>query len=469
MNNRLLVISIFIASALCSLVSYLVPIDPDFFSFYYIGQGVAKGMHMYRDFPESKGPFHFLFFAVLAGIFKNRYDLALVTGGTIVDTVSLYYLFKILRKRYLLEFSTSRVVNMMMIVFVVVVYKSFAVGGLYAETLAMMFFLVSFWHGSHKRLILSGIFFGLSVMTRITFVYFIIFFLIDTYLNRKRVIDPIWFLVGMGGLCLAVLIPFVVDGSLPDLINIMILTSLQYSKTTGSFMAKSIIYESIMHIRIPISILIVIITLIFTIRSDQPIRRYWRDIILVSFCSWMATFPGAVFYGHHFVQFLLALFMCLSLTYAQKNRRTYTLAAAALLFFWSFVHYTSSIKGGHNIARRLLHTHPVIREISGKKYLQVVSYYPQYYAIYQKRSPDKYYQPFLLSKDYIGDNSRYVAEHQKIAEGKMNDTVFLFVRIQDSEAWFNTEYRAMYSELFQLKRVNSYKDGDIELDIYLTQ
>src|SRR3989344_3272691 len=92
-KEKHLFLVIIITSFLVSLSFLWGNIDPDFFSFYYIGRGVAQGKDMYVDFADNKGPVLYFFFSVLYLFFKNNYKLALIVTSTILDTFFSFFFY----------------------------------------------------------------------------------------------------------------------------------------------------------------------------------------------------------------------------------------------------------------------------------------------------------------------------------------------------------------------------------------
>lgn len=78
--SKKLILIILCLSLPFSLLLFNGKIDPDFFSYYYIGRGMNLGMDMFKDFADNKGPIQYLFYALLYKIFNNNYRLALFFG-----------------------------------------------------------------------------------------------------------------------------------------------------------------------------------------------------------------------------------------------------------------------------------------------------------------------------------------------------------------------------------------------------
>jgi hypothetical protein len=66
-------------------------INRDYFTFYYVGKGVAHGMDMYGDFADNKGPITYLVFTIIYFLFSDNYLLGLVLSSTFIDAMAVYF------------------------------------------------------------------------------------------------------------------------------------------------------------------------------------------------------------------------------------------------------------------------------------------------------------------------------------------------------------------------------------------
>ncbi len=180
---------IFIFGFVISLFVFLGKIDQDFFAFYYIGRGITEGLNLYRDIAENKGPVLYWFFAFLFKIFKANYSGALFFSNWLLDTVSIFLITKLLSKWIKYDFTPRTFRKVLLLLFIVLYYKSFSIGmvmaGTYSENIALLLLVVSLLFYENKKNLISGIFFGLAVFCRQTVFFFSLFYLYRLIAEKK--------------------------------------------------------------------------------------------------------------------------------------------------------------------------------------------------------------------------------------------------------------------------------------------
>lgn len=168
----------FIVSAIISLLFYWGRIDSDFFAFLYVGQGILDGNDMYRDFADNKGPVLYLFFAFLRLIFGNHYAAMLFVGSAILDAATIVLVFAIIKRVWGVAIPMTRApIIIAFATLSVAWYKSFFLGyfpgGIYSESIAIPLLLGSVLMVSNNKPLKGGILFSLSVLTRLSMIFFL--------------------------------------------------------------------------------------------------------------------------------------------------------------------------------------------------------------------------------------------------------------------------------------------------------
>lgn len=471
MSNKFLFLTLLLGSFLISNLFWFGPIDQDYFSYYYVGQGTYEGYKTYGDFADNKGPVLYAFFAILALVFNQNYDWALITGSTFLDAFSVFIIFKILERDFKLKWFRYKILNLLTIIFCLALYKSFgmgySMGGLYSENLGMLLLVLGYWVLGSKRYISSGIFFSLSILTRLSFLAFAPLFLVEFIFNKKDRKKLFHFI--LGGL-IPLAISFIYFFSKNDFAGFF---STNFNQNTGylSFgktLPMSILFTSIIETRIFLIFIICIAVLILTALSKKELKE---KAILVSLFigSTVSAFAGGVadiFYYHHFFQFNFMALVTISLIISLKTKRDFFIPLLSILAFFILVNYYFFIISGRQNPQTLLIPHPKINEVSEKKYLMVVPHYPMYYFIYNKKSPDRYFQYFLLSDYFYKDTSKNINKHLEIKNKNLSDTAFLFVEKNVLDKNSVQEYKNNFGKEFNLKKVNTYHDLGATIEIY---
>lgn len=314
-NKVLFLIVTFLSFAIAGLL-LIGSIDPDFFSYYYVGRGIIDEQDMFRDFANNKGPVLYLFFALLYFLFGNNYSLALFVGNGMLDAISIYYLFRLLSTYYGLQIKKLTISNVILILFSVLLYKSFSItyfmGGVYAEQLGMMFLILSLWKYEQKNHFISGLFFALSILTRASFLFFIIIFPILSLVRRHKYSSLVFFGKGIAICIVPTALFFIITGSMYDFIYNNIIFNLHYAGATSDKRLFSLLNVSLLETRIILVFLYVtFFVLIGTFFSREKNKSLLIATIYIS--SILVTNPGGIFYSHHFLQFMIITFIIFAL------------------------------------------------------------------------------------------------------------------------------------------------------------
>lgn len=455
-NRILFLIILFLSFAVAGLL-LIGNIDPDFFSYYYVGRGIIDGKDMFRDFANNKGPVLYLFFALLYFLFGNNYNLALVVGNGLLDAISIYYLFRLLVYSYGLQIKGLTISNAILILFSVLLYKSFSIssfmGGVYSEQLGMMFLILSLWKYEQKNYVISGLFFALSILTRSSFLFFIIIFPIISLIRKHKSTSLIFFGRGVAICIVPIVLLFILNGSMRDFIYNNTIFNVQYSHATSDIRLFSLINVSLVETRI-ILIFLYVTFFVFTSIFFSKDKKKSLLIATIYISSLVATNPGGIFYPHHFVQFMIITFIAL---FQKRVRSTIPILVIVMLFVvLSYVIY--AVMPRHSFT-------PSIPEVSQAEYLMVISYYPKFYFIFNKEAPDRYYQSFFLLDFFNKSPAEDVKRHKALNNDKLKKTLFMMVEFRESDKLANVNYLKKFSRDFHLtkKKVYQYENGKIEL------
>lgn len=458
-SNKILFLIILVLSFAVAGFLLIGNIDPDFFSYYYVGRGIINGQDMFRDFANNKGPVLYYFFALLYFLFGNKYNLALLAGNGVLDAVSIYYLFRLLIHSYGLQIKKLTISNAVLILFSVLLYKSFSInsftGGVYSEQLGMMFLILSLWKYEQKNHFISGLLFALSVLTRSSFLFFIIIFPIISLIRKNKRSSLIAFGKGIAICIVPIALLFIITGSMHDLIYNNIIFNLQYANATSDKRLFSLINVSFLETRI-ILIFLYVTFFVFIGTFFSKDRNKSLLIATMYISSVLATNPGGIFYPHHFLQFMIITFIAFAL-FRKKVLNTFPIFVIVMLFVvGSYVIYAAIPKQSFM---------PSIPEASQAEYLMVVPYYPKFYFTLEKEAPDRYYQPFFLLDFFNKNSTEDIKRHKALNKNKLKNTLFMMVNFSETDKQMTAEYLQKFGRAFQLNKQNvyEYENGKIEL------
>lgn len=469
MSNKSPFLLILLGSFLISSILWFGIIDQDFFHFYYMGHGIANGQGMFTDFIDNKGPVFYTFFTLFYLVFKENYSIGLVLTSTFIDAFSLSLIFKILTRDWGFKWFKKQIINILVVVFCLLLFKSFSigtyVGGFYSENLGMLLLLLSIWFLGKRNSLISGILFSLCVLTKLTFLFFAPYLLIELYFKFK---NPKQFL----GFFLGGLMPFGIftiwfwaTNQLNDFIYNVFILNLNYAKTPVFSQIRLILLRSVFEFRIFITVVFsLLIILLEFFSKEQKSKKIILLTLLIS--TLLATFVGKTFFFHHFLQYTLIAFI--SLTFF-TNLSKFKVVFTPLLFFlalslvFNFFFYLELSK---NSIFLLNYTPPDITEVNNKNYMVVMPYYPIYYIKYKKTSPDRYFSYFFLSKYRYNNSQIEIEKHKKLDKNKLAATIFLFVKRNEGDRILINEYKENFGNEFRLTKVGVYKDSESIIEVY---
>jgi len=438
-------------------------IDQDFFSFYYIGRGVANGAGMYQDFADNKGPVLYIFFATLYKIFGKNYLTALIFSSTLIDGLSLFAFYLFLKKNFNVSLPKNILLQLFFIIFTVAFYKSFSIGsfmgGFYAETLGVMFIVSSILFLVYKRYFISGVAFSLAFLCRLTLFFWIIY-LFYLFLSQKPTVKK--FLYVMCGFFVPIaffLAFFLIRGSLQSMLANVFFFNLSYA-TSVKFLffmqIKSVIF---FETRIIVSLIFSLIILLLMFKNFD---KKTVEFGYMFFSGVLASFVGGLFYFHHYVQFSL-IFLFLIFHFNRKYDRKLGaffifLTSILLIINYSLFFKTSKLFSNSDVE---------YIESLDNEYIQVVSYYPELYIRSGKYSFDRYYQVFQLSSFYNTNSSMFLFDHLNSMENYSDKIAFVFVEINDFDIRISDEYRKFMEEnKYYLEDVFQKSDAKKTISIY---
>ena len=469
MSNKNLFLLLLLSNFIASLFLLFSVIDQDFYAYLYFGKGVANGLGIYKDFADNKGPFYYVFFAIFYLLFKNNYTLGLVLTSTFIDALCVFLMFKIVQRDWSFIWFKKDLINIILVVFCMLLYKSFSIGSIvgsfYSENLGMLLLLLSIWYLGKKYSIISGVLFSLSVLTRQTYLFFAPYLLIQMFFKYKNPKQFMGFFLG-GLIPLGIFtVWFWLNKELKDFFYNVFTFNLNYAKATKNSHNISILFRISFETRILITIFISLLyTLLELLSNDKQSKKLTLITLLIS--SILATFMGGIFYTHHFIQFSLIAFIAItSLVYFPKLKQTFLLLLFLLLLFLIFNFYFY-FEQGRNSSNHLNPSTTNITEINDKKYMVVMPYYPVFYINYNKTAPDKYCSYLFLSSYKNINNKSEIKRHQNLDKNKLSDTVFIFVTGNDGDKKLIKEYKNNFTNKFKLVKLNEYYSNNTQIEIY---
>lgn len=469
MSNKNLFLFLLLGSFLISNLFWFGTIDQDFFSHYYVGKGFSQGQEIFSDFAGNKGPVQYIFFAILYSIFKDNFGFALIFGSTIIDSISLFIIFKIIQRDWAFKWFRNRYINFTFLGICLLIYKSFSIGtimgGLYSENLGMLWLVLSLWYLGKKKSFLSGILFSLSVLTRLTYLFFVPFLILEFFLKNKGVKKlPGFFIGGLTPLVIFI-VWFTLNGEIYDFFYNTFELNLSYAKTVRQSHLHTIFSVISAEPRILFIMILIAAVLFLSIFSKNKLQKKLA-LIMLFISSFLATFVGGNFYYHHFFQFNLVSLITIS---SLKNFPNLKVSFAPILFLIISsvaLNYFFYVQSPEAEISHLKHAPPKIKEVEKSQNLLVVPYYPIYYILYDKKSPDKYYSYFFLSSSFNQNNKAHIEKHKLIKKDRLDQTAFLFVTRSGYDKKIIDEYKKNFAKEFNLGKTNEYLDGNARIEIY---
>ncbi len=451
-------------SFLFSLGFVLGRVDQDYFSFYYVGKGVAEGGMMYGDFVDNKGPVLYWFFAFLHLVFSGNYLVALVAASTLVDAAAIIFLLLFAKDRFKLVLPARFLESFILSLFLVSFYKSFSLGmfmgGFYAESLGVMWVSACFYALGKKKFFVAGVLFCLAVLSRQTLVFWGIWFVYELlrvrgslYKNAMRASTGA--LLALAAIALALFI----KGDLWEFWRAITGLSLAYvGHVTGHYwlQLKAVVMTEA-RIAASLVFFVVMTVLLYIQKGAKETQGF-----LVAFVSGLlASFVGGLFYFHHFMQFtpaFLTVFLCVFSLEIKFAR--FIMACMALFLLSNYLYFFSSTRQFTTADAEF-----VCQAANGRN-IQVVPYYPELYATTGLTSPDRYYQSFRLSSFYNRDPEPHWDEHIRLLEPKIKNTSFVVVEANAFDSEIAGEYLQRLKSAFSLELASRVSRGAQTISIY---
>jgi len=447
-------------------------IDQDFFSMYYVGRGVAAGQNVFRDFSDNKGPLVYWFFAGLFKIFGYNYTTSVFWGLVVLDAIGIFLWLEVVSK-WVEQITGSWGRSWGGEIIVACLYKSLNVGqlmgGIYAETLGMVFLALAWWSWQKEKWLVSGAFFGMAVLSRQTLVVWGMVFgwwWIKKVINQQEIIK---FGMGLCGLVLAFIIHILATNSFMDVWHNLVAYNLSYASAVGSmgwnFKLDNLFKLLFSEPRLWVMILM-LVPGILSIGMSGKLSREGKlrgGIIVLS--GLVATFWGGVVYFHHFLQLIpvAALIISLGLKWGYRWLPWYLLVLLIAVVF-------GFQKTNGNDRREI-----GWRKITGsleilareKRYLMVVSYHPQLYFDVKKIAPDRNYHTFFLSRTYNPSDDYYREGHMKLKADRerMQQTLWVAI-VRGSPNDIVRDYFKEYRDEFGLVEIQSFQVGEDVVSLY---
>ncbi len=455
------------SSFLLSLLFLVGRIDQDYFSFYYIGRGVADGADMFRDYADNKGPVLYLFFTALYKLFGNYYLTALIFASTLVDSLALIGAFLFFKKRFNISLSKGFLPKFLIVFFAVLFYKSFSIGsfmgGFYAETLGLMFVVFSLYFLEARKYFLSGLLFCLAFLCRLTLLFWLIYFLYILLKQKFAFSKLVNFAVGFCMPLVIVLIWYWLNENLIYFFGNMININFSYASAVKSFYFRQLAAVVTIEMRIFVSVVASLIIFILLFNKKD---KYIFEFGAMGISGILASFVGGLFYFHHFIQFSL-VFLFLLLYYIKKYSRKLGVFLIFLVSILLIVNYALFVNTPQLFSRSDIDE---ISKFFNKEYIQVVTYYPELYVRSDNHSFDRYYQIFHISSFYNVNSKNLMLEHIENVKYYGDKTAFVFVEQNQFDADILGEYKQFLEDEggLELKQVFHKKDPQKTITIYET-
>jgi len=468
-----LIISL-VASFLVSLLFLRGKIDQDFFSFYYIGKGVANGMNMFRDFADNKGPVFYIFFTLLNLIFKDGYLKALIFSSTLLDAISVFLMLELSFSWFKVKPPRSLIKSTLLISFLVLIQKSFSIGinrgGVYSETLSFFLLMIALYLQEKTKDFFSGVIFCLSIFSRPTFVLLLPIMLLRPLFKKVGHPPILSFFNGFMFAFLAALFCLKLSGSLNYFIENVILFNLNYAEVYKSVRWLSFITTAILETRILIFIL-GSAALILTIYKDKKLKRRENWFLAILFFLSLASFVGvAVFDFHHAINF--SLFLTLSCILAYKySPRVLRGVVYSLFLIFSLIGYAGFLLSP------IIRNRDIAQVVAGrlsqipieKRYIQIIPHYPEVYLYLNKNSPDRYFQVFFLSKYHNTESLVHKLRHQNMPNSTVRETLFVLINVKSYDKGLTDEYLQNFAKPFKLRLIDVYSEKGVGMETYVSE
>lgn len=460
-------------SIVLSCVFLVARVDHDFFSYYYVGRNVFGGGAMYQDAYANKGPVLYWFFALLYGIFGNRYDLALIIGGGFLDGITIWLGWRLLRIWWD-ENANQKFGGRVIIALALtsLIYKGLVIGmfggGIYSENLAMFWLTISLLAWEKKKPFVSGGSFVMAILTRQT-----MFFFLPIFWIRREAHRGLWrWIGGMVVIGIGVASVLMQKQSLGGVMKYAVLWNVSYA----SSVSQSYIYNLWFRLSsepLVLTLTGLILVLAGGLLADRKIPKGKRRLVgWLGVSSVLATWAGGYFFGHHFLQmmlfwgYLMGYFPVIRIGKGAVKVALWGVLLGLILSYGYIWVYRKD--GLVNFVNGLGYLPPEFGNVRSAKYLTVVPYWAKLYFDYQKHAPDRYFDQYLLLDFFNSDQSQIEGEeHLSLASGVLRQTAFLMIVTNDTDRRLVEEYKSRYGEKFGLMKTREYRQQNLLIEEYI--
>ncbi|MFC1649886.1 hypothetical protein ACFL2C_04220 [Patescibacteria group bacterium] len=446
-------------------------LDKDFYSYMYVGRGVAIGKDMYVDFADNKGPILYLAYSAIYTLFKNSLEHGLVFALGLIDALALFFWTEAIFS----QIKISKKKDVVLSVLILFIYKTFNIGMLisavYAETLGIMFVGLAIYSWLKKRSLLSGFAFSLAVFSRQSLVVWILFWILDIYKSKKLTAKHVMFGVGASMPMVVFLVYYFSTGGLEYVFNNTVLYNLNYASGFGIFGDQSSwIINAIILLSKETRILILLATIVlvtaFTTKNKSIDKKVKRDYYVLLFISFLSL-SGGTLYFHHFSQ-TLPVIVFVGLFAAVSSKKHVYGPFILVLFLFTLVNYFSYIYVGKAYKERdTAFKNTITENTKHKDNLLLIFYYPKLYFEMNKYSPDRNYHTFLISRSYNPKNDFHRDLHREALDSDdLSKTAFVVYKDRSESSVLADDYLSEFGEDFHLKLQNTVSIGPNTLEFY---
>jgi len=444
-------------------------VDQDFFSYYYIGQGILEGRAMYSDFFENKGPVSYGFFALLAAIFGDNYGWALVAASTVVDAAAVFFGLLAMKEWYgAKESGWWGKRPWLEAAAVTIIYKSLSIGvlmgGVYTQSIAMALLAASWWLMEKRRFGWSGVLISCSVMARQTMVFFLVPSLVRLIVKKAGPEAVVRWMAGGAG---AVMIILAVVGGMEgpeSMFENMVTLSTSYSRSVSPDWLKNVMTKAVYEVRLIYMFILVVVGTVYVWSRESRQEKWWFGSVVGA--SLMSTYVGGIFYFHHFVQMAPAV----AASYFFRPRT----GTGKIVYRWVITIILVAVASGYgaylwmgktNLPYTLNYRLPKIKEMDGKKYLVAVGF-PRLYIDYKMQSPDRYFFPNWIVFIEGEMREKHQKQHFSMDRDRVRQTAFISIKSTIFPKEVSDVYMAKAVSAFDLERKNIYEYGGVQFEVW---
>jgi hypothetical protein len=442
--------------------------DHDFFSQYYVGRGVAEGARMYGDFSDNKGPVLYLFFAGLSFVFGESINWALIGGNLLLWLISILGLVELARY-WQGKGNISKIGEMVFLSAMGLYLGATSCGGIYAENVGMAFLIWSLIFVSRRLYFWAGLLFAGAFFSRQTICFFLPYLIYSTYIlgknNFKKSLLKLFY--GGGLVSLLVLGGLIFTGDLGNFIHNAIVFNINYAAAVNNIKWDMFLLFFV-NGNLPQLFIVAVLSVLVGLLIFWKRQTGGVEFVILAACSLGSIFSGGIFYLHHLAQFSLVVGFSVGALVAGKEIGLWKTMIIGLILAFSMdvgIDYARYKNEGKSV--RLLKFMPSEADkINQKKYLMVISFNPRLYFDYDKRAPDKYFQPFFWSEFYNTEAKTEAQQHLDNMRLKFQDTAFVYIKDDWVDEILIKEYFDNFGDEFGLTKVGSGRISDKEIEIF---